>query len=120
MNFTDKKGRKIETRSGECVRDDNGLCIVELYIDGQFVNDIDIGSNYNPSNVALVELILFEENNIKMVDELSDEFRREIRTIEECIDKLGVISLDDLYRSDLAKLRAARKALTELCEFFKV
>jgi hypothetical protein len=64
------------------------------------------------------DLCKYEEPTDK--NELSDEFRREIRTIEACIDRLGVISLDELYRSDLAKLREARKALVTLCEFFGV
>lgn len=64
MKFTDATGRKIETRSGEDVRAEDGFPVVELYINGECVESLAM-MWYSPENVSAVEACLFEEYEIE-------------------------------------------------------
>lgn len=65
MRFTDRLGRKIETRSGENVIAEDGFPVVELYVDNQFVDELAM-MNYSPQNVSAIEDCLFEEYEIEV------------------------------------------------------
>jgi hypothetical protein len=64
MRFTDKFGRKIETRSGEDAGIKENIPGVVLYINGQYVTVYEI-SQYSPENVAAAEGCLFEAYGIE-------------------------------------------------------
>ena len=65
MKFTDQKGRKIETRSGEDVGINENIPGIVLYINGQYVTTYEI-SQYNPENVSEAERVLFEAYGIEL------------------------------------------------------
>ena len=64
MKFTDKAGRKIETRSGEDVVAEDGFPMVDLYINGKWVESLAM-MWYSPENVARVEACMFEYYEIE-------------------------------------------------------